>query len=163
MDTRNISVKRHIVTTRSDFDAVLRSLYAGIGTPSHDTLADILVEPDFNRFQRRVMDVAGTSGLIEFAKLDLGDALVKGPHSNAYRIIRIVAGNPLIMRKMIETVPHAGSYAPITILVYEDGSDVKLAYDTMESCIETYGSEGALRIARELDQKVLSLLESAAE
>lgn len=162
MDTQNFSVTRHIVKARGNFDEVLASLYAGIGAPGQGVLTQILAEPDFEKFERLVQEVAGPSDLIEFAKLDLGDPLVKGPHSNGYRIVRIVAGNPLIMRKMIETVPHAGSYAPITILIYENGPYVMIAYDTMESCIQVYGSEAALKIARDLDKKVISLLQAAA-
>jgi len=34
-------------------------------------------------------------------------------------MIRFLIGNPLIMRQMVQHVPDAGSYAPVTILIDE--------------------------------------------
>ena len=66
------------------------------------------------------------------------------------------------MKEMAKTVPDAASYAPITILVDERADGVHLSYDSMASLIAPYGSEPALAVARELDLKIVSLLEAAA-
>jgi hypothetical protein len=78
------------------------------------------------------------------------------------KILRLVVGNPLIMKEMAKTVPDAASYAPITILVDERADGVQLSYDSMASLIAPYGSQAALAVAREFDAKIECLLETAA-
>jgi hypothetical protein len=74
--------------------------------------------------------------------------------------LRLVVGNPLIMKDMVETVPDAAAYAPLTLLIDERADGVHLSYDSMASLIAPYGSEVALAVARDLDAKILALLET---
>lgn len=92
----------------------------------------------------------------------MGGAIQKDPTAKAFQIVRIIAGNPLIMKQMVERVPDAGSYAPVTILVYEKDGGVHLAYDTMSSYLHGCGDEVALAVARSLDEKLMALLAEAA-
>jgi hypothetical protein len=62
------------------------------------------------------------------------------------------------MKQMVEHVPDAGSYAPVTILIDERPDGVHLSYDRMESFLASYGSPQALRAAQDLDSKVGALL-----
>jgi hypothetical protein len=78
------------------------------------------------------------------------------------KILRLVVGNPLIMKEMAKTVPDAAAYAPITILVDERADGVHLSYDSMASFLAPYGSQAALAVARDLDAKVEGLLETVA-
>ena len=48
------------------------------------------------------------------------------------KILRLLGGNPLIMKDMAKTVPDAAAYAPITILVDERADGVHLSYDDGE-------------------------------
>jgi len=66
------------------------------------------------------------------------------------------------MKAMVKAVPDAAAYAPITILVDERADGVHLSYDSMESLLAPYGNEPALAVARDLDAKLESLLETAA-
>ncbi len=50
----------------------------------------------------------------------------------------------------------------MTILIDERADGVHLCYDRMTSFLAPYGSEKALRVARDLDAKVESLLTAAA-
>jgi uncharacterized protein (DUF302 family) len=79
----------------------------------------------------------------------------------APKVLRIIAGNPLIMKEMVKHVHDAGSYAPVTILVDERDGGVTVSYDLMESFLAPYENEAALRVARELDAKVTKILTSA--
>jgi uncharacterized protein (DUF302 family) len=72
-------------------------------------------------------------------------------------------GNPLIMKKMVEHVPDAGSYAPVTILVDERADGVHISYDTMVNFLEPYGNVEALKVAKELEAKIEALLNNAAK
>jgi uncharacterized protein (DUF302 family) len=74
----------------------------------------------------------------------------------------LLIGNPLIMKEMAKHVPDAGSYAPVTVLVDERADGVHLSYDKMASFLTTYGNSDALEVARDLDNKVESLLRKAA-
>jgi hypothetical protein len=74
----------------------------------------------------------------------------------------LVVGNPLIMKEMAKVVPDAASYAPVTILVDERADGVHLSYDSMASLLAPYGNDAALVVARDLDAKIESLLETAA-
>jgi uncharacterized protein (DUF302 family) len=75
--------------------------------------------------------------------------------------VRLVIGNPLIMKQMVEHVPDAGSYAPVTILVDERPDGVHLSYDTMVGYLAPYGNAAAKKVAQELDAKVEALLAAA--
>ena len=76
--------------------------------------------------------------------------------------LRLVAGNPLIMKQMVKHLPDAGSYAPVTILIDERPDGVHLSYDRMASLLAPYESAEVLSVARELDSKVETLLNRAA-
>jgi len=78
------------------------------------------------------------------------------------RIVRLLIGNPLIMKEMAKHVPDAGSYAPVTVLVDERADGVHLSYDRMASLLAPYGNSAALEVARDLDTKVEDLLRQAA-
>jgi hypothetical protein len=78
-------------------------------------------------------------------------------------MLRLVVGNPLIMKEMAKVVPDAASYAPVTILVDERADGVHLSYDSVESFLTPYRDESALTVARDLDAKVEDLLEAAAQ
>jgi uncharacterized protein (DUF302 family) len=99
---------------------------------------------------------------MEFTRFDLGEILRKEKGSDAPNSLRLVVGNPLIMEQMVEHVPDAGSYAPVTILIDERLDGVHLSYDRMTSFLDPYGNEEALSVARDLDSKVESLLTAAA-
>jgi hypothetical protein len=100
---------------------------------------------------------------MEFMRLDLGGVLHKEDEARTLRILRIIAGNPLIMKEMVKHVADAGSYAPVTILIEERLDSVRIAYDRMASYLAPYGNSDALKVARELDAKVEKILTSAAE
>jgi uncharacterized protein (DUF302 family) len=99
---------------------------------------------------------------MKFLRLDLGGVMRRDPEAKAFKIVRIIAGNPLIMKRMVEHVPDAGSYAPVTILVYESQGKVHLCYDSMASLLTRYQNEAALEVAKELDAQVIRLLMDAA-
>ena len=78
-------------------------------------------------------------------------------------MLRLVVGNPIIMKEMVRSVPDAASHAPVTILVDERADGVHLSYDSMASLLAPYGSDAALLVAGNLGAKVQSLLEEAAK
>ena len=66
------------------------------------------------------------------------------------------------MKEMAKHVPDAGSYAPVTVLVDERADGVHLSYDKMASFLAPYGNREALQVAKDLDNRVETLLRKAA-
>src|SRR6202011_4966864 len=58
----------------------------------------------------------GKTGLMLFMELDHGAVLRKETELTKPKIVRLVIGNPLVMKEMAKHVPEAGSYAPVTVL-----------------------------------------------
>jgi uncharacterized protein (DUF302 family) len=97
-----------------------------------------------------------------FVEFDHGAVVRSGTGRSTPKMIRFVIGNPLIMREMAKHVPDAGSYAPVTVLVDERADGVHLSYDRMASFLAPYNNPEALKVARDLDEKVEALLSAAA-
>ena len=161
--TKQLSVERVCYVSRMPFREVLEALGAGVGHPNMEELWGSLFKASTVAEVEEIMrSVVGHSGLIEFLRFNHGDIVHKGKTGSAPANVRLVVGNPSIMRRMVERVPDAGSYAPVTILIDERPDGVHLSYDRMASFLATYQSAEAIKVARELDAKIESLLTSAA-
>lgn len=163
MPTIDVPVRRFSVVSRRPFEDVIRNLTATIGRPNmsafHDALASASTVAELETVVRGAI---GSSDLMEFARYDSGDVLRKERAGQCPKMLRLVVGNPLIMKEMAKVVPDAASHAPVTILVDERTDGVRLSYDTMESFLTPYRHEAALKVAGDLDAKVERLLEAAA-
>jgi hypothetical protein len=51
---------------------------------------------------------------MSFVQFDHGTIVRKETGSDTPRMVRLVIGDPLIMKEMAKHVPDAGSYAPVT-------------------------------------------------
>jgi len=164
MATQQIEIQRFSVTSSKSFEEVLAAVEAVVGHPEIDELRHRLGSTKtYAETEKVIREVIGPSDFMEFIRFDLGEILRKERGQGTPRIVRLVIGNPLIMKQMVEHVPDAGSYAPVTILIDERADGVHLSYDTMASALAPYGSPIALKIAQDLDEKVKALLQSAAK
>ena len=163
MPAIEVPVRRVSVVSSRPFDEVVRRLTATIGHPDmnrfHKALAAATTVSDLEEV---VHGAIGSSDLMEFVRFDAGEVLRKERNGQGPKILRLVVGNPLIMKEMAKTVPDAAAYAPIAILVDERSDGVHLSYDSMASLLAPYGSQAALLVAEDLDTKIESLLEKAA-
>ena len=163
MPTIDIQVQRFSVVSQRPFDEVLRRLTATIGRPDRKAFHDAVASATtIGELEAVVRDSVGSSDLMEFVRFDSGDVLRKGRGGQGPRMLRLVVGNPLIMKEMAKAVPDAASYAPITILIDERLDGVHMSYDSMASLLAPYGHQDALGIAKALDTKVEALLQAAA-
>ncbi len=161
---RQINVRRFSLTSSRSFGEVVAALESAVGHPNIATFTkNIAAAKTEGELKEIVEQAAGPSGLIEFARFNLGEVFRAESGAAAPRILRLVVGNPLIMKQMVSLVPDAGSYAPVTILVDERRDGVHLSYDRMASFLAPYGNQKALGIARALDSKIESLLLAAAD
>jgi uncharacterized protein (DUF302 family) len=163
MATKEISVQRFSLKSPRPFDDVVAALEATIGHPDMKRFQKkIAAAKDFSAMEKTILRAVAPSGLMEFARFDLGEILRKESGDSTPRSLRLVAGNPLIMKEMVKHVPDAGSYAPVTILIDERPDGVHLSYDRMASFLAPYGDAEALKVAQDLDAKVEALLTKAA-
>jgi uncharacterized protein (DUF302 family) len=156
MPTIQVVVQRYSVVSSRPFESVVARLTVSIGHP------DMVAARNFEELERVVHRAVGASGLMEFARFDLGEVLRKESGVETPRILRLVIGNPLIMKQMAAHVPDAGSYAPVTVLIDERADGVHVSYDRMAGYLAPYGNAEALKVARELDAKIEALLAAAA-
>lgn len=164
MSIQEVRVQRFSVISTRPFEEVVRHIESRIGRPDMAAFRkDVTASKSFTELEDVVNRAAGRSGLMELVRFDLGEIARKHPGSAAPRSLRMVAGNPLIMKRILEHTPDVGSYAPVTILIDERDDGVHLSYDRMASLLAPYGSEEALKVARELDSKVETLLNAAAK
>ena len=161
MTVKQLNVERVSYISLKPFSKVLEALDAALGHPKMDEMWQKLFKADTVADVEQIMrSSVGSSGLIEFLRFNHGDIVHKEKAGSKPGIVRLVVGNPSIMRQMAEHVPDAGSYAPVTILIDERSDGVHLTYDRMASFLATYENERALKVARELDAKVEGMLAS---
>ena len=160
---KKIEIERFSLTSSKPFDQIVASLNAAIGHPDMAEFMRSTHEArSFAELKSAVEKGLSEAGLMLFMQLDQGAVLRKETRQDTPRIIRLLIGNPLIMKEMAKHVPDAGSYAPVTVLVDERADGVHLSYDRMASQLAAYGNSDALEVAGNLDTKVEELLRKAA-
>jgi uncharacterized protein (DUF302 family) len=160
---RKIEIERFSLISSKPYDDLVAGVHAGIGHPDMAEFQRSTHEArSFAELKSAVEKGLSKAGLMLFMQLDQGAVLQKETGQDTPRIIRLLIGNPLIMKEMAKHVPDAGSYAPVTVLVDERADGVHLSYDTMTSLLAAYGNREALDVARDLDSKVEDLLQNAA-
>jgi uncharacterized protein (DUF302 family) len=160
---RKVEMERFTVISSKPFAVVVVAIKALIGHPNMAELWQATQRAiTAAELEAAIQPALGESGLMQFLEFDHGMIIRKGTDHHTSRIIRLVIGNPLIMKEMAKRVPDAGSYAPVTVLVDERADGVHISYDRMASLLASYGSRDALRVARDLDAKVEDVLRQSA-
>jgi len=161
---QEVHVQRVSIVTTKPFDAVVTRLDAAIGHPDMGAFRKSFSTAQNETEMKNIVDpVTQPNGIMEFTRFDLGEVLRKENGTTKPRLLRIIAGNPLIMKEMVKHVVDAGSYAPVTILIEERPDSVRVSYDRMASYLAPYANSDALTVARELDSKIERILTAAAE
>ena len=161
---RRVAVERATIISGQPFETVITKLAAAVGQPDMSAFArDVVAARTTADLERIVNAATGPQGFMEMAHFDIGEVLRKELGDSAPRSVRLVIGNPLIMKEMVKHVPDAASYAPVTVLIDERSDGVYLSYDLMASYLAPYGSAQASAVAQQLDEKVMALLTSVAE
>jgi uncharacterized protein (DUF302 family) len=162
MTTRQVQVERFSLTSSKTFQEVVAAVEKAIGHPDMSVFGrSVRAARTYSDLEMIVREATGPSELMEFTRMDLGEVLRKR-NGVARQSLRLIVGNPVIMSQMVQHVPDAGSYAPVTILIDERPDGVHLSYDKMASFLAPYGNAEALKVAQDLDSKVERLLEAAA-
>ena len=161
---RRLEVERFTEVSHKPFDQVVAAIKAGIGHPNMAEFWQSTHQAaSASDLEAAIKPGLSETGLMQFVEFDHGMIIRKGTELHAFKMNRLVLGNPLIMKEMAKHVPDAGSYAPVTVLVDERPDGVYLSYDRMQSFLKPYGNAEALKVAKDLDAKVEALLASAAK
>src|SRR5438270_2919095 len=159
VSTRRFEIERFSVTTSMPFEAVVAALKDAVGRLDLGEFAKASKQAGTFAQLKEVIDRnLGKTGLMLFTEFDHGAILRKETGLTTPKIVRLVIGNPLVMKEMAKHVPEAGSYAPVTVLVDERADGVHLSYDRMASLLAPYGNMEAIAVARDLDSKIENLL-----
>src|SRR6202522_1563548 len=163
MPVRKVEVERFSLTTSKPFESVVSALKAGIGQLDLAAFASASkYSGTFAELEEVINRNMGETGLMLFLEFDHGAVVRKETGLAKPKIVRLVIGNPLVMKEMAKHVPDAGAYAPVTVLVDEREDGVHLSYDKMVSFLSPYANQDALAIAHDLDHKIVKLLNDAA-
>jgi hypothetical protein len=161
--TLEVNVKRISIVSHKSFEEVLQKLTATIGRPDIKQFNEaVTASATIHDLEEVVKGVIGSSDLMEFIRFDIGEVIRKEHGGDGPKVIRLVVGNPILMKEIAKTIPDVASYAPVTILVDERPDGVHLSYDSLASLIAPYHSQSALTIAKGTDAKIKQLLEVAA-
>ena len=159
MSIKKIEIERFSVTSSKPFAVVVAAIKASVRQPDMVEFAKLTRgSGSFAELERTVQAGLGKTGLMLFMELNHGAILRKESGRDTPKIVRLLIGNPLIMKEMAKHVPDAGSYAPVTILVDERPEGVRVSYDRMVSFLAPYENAEALTVARDLDSKIENLL-----
>ena len=121
------------VTSSRPFEDVVAAFEAAIGPPNPRVLRNALdVVTTFAEMQAAIRSALGPSGLVEFARYELGAFSRKESGLRTPKMLRFVIGNPL------------------------------LSYDTITGFLAPCENATAVKVACALDSKVERLLRQAA-
>ena len=159
---KKIEIERFSVISAKPFDDVIADISAAVGHPDMTKFWKSTKQArSLSELEEIIHKITGSSGLMQFEQFNHG-SVIQADTGRTTRMLRLLIGNPLIMKEMAKRVPDAGSYAPVTVLVDERPDGVHLSYDRMASFVAPYGNSDALAVARDLDKKVEKLLADVA-
>jgi len=111
---RKVEMERFTVISARPFDEIVAAIKASIGNPNMAEFVKSTQEAkSATDLEVAIQPALGRTGLMLFVEFDQGMILRKGTDRHGSRMIRLVVGNPLIMKEMAKHVPDAGSYAPV--------------------------------------------------
>jgi len=157
-----LTVERLSLISDKPFESVLAAIQRGIGHPKMEKFWEEIWSADsFHRVESIVTAALSPTGLMQFWEFDDGGFIRKDRGEGTPNSMRLLVGNPLIMKQMTELVPDAAAYAPVTILIDERDGKVHVSYDRMASLLSVYDNPGATKIAEALDTKIETLMRTA--
>ncbi|OMC54853.1 hypothetical protein A5747_16075 [Mycobacterium sp. IS-836] len=147
------------------YDELVASLLADIGEKPVPINDFATAAGDWQSYQRLVEPHVGPSGFMLFGLLDHGTWIKRAGIKR--KVLRVILGNPLIAITMLRHDVTAGLFAPVEVLLVDEGDGhSSLTYVKPSSLMVLDTGAGPnpelLGAARQLDAKLAALAEKVA-
>lgn len=138
------------------YDELVAALLADIGEQPVP-INDISAAPpgEWHSYEHAVEKYVGPSGFMLFAVLDHGVWISKTGIER--KVLRVILGNPLIAITMIRHDVTAGLFAPVELLILDEGNGSSLTYVKPSSLMVVEPNPPLLEAAEALDTKLAAL------
>ncbi len=138
------------------YDELLAALLADIGERPIP-INDVATATDgWRSYQERVETYVGPSGFMLFGLIDHGAWITKAGIDR--RVMRVILGNPLIAITMLRHDVTAGLFAPVELLLVDEGEGrSSLTYVKPSSLMVIEPNPELLSAAEKLDAKLAAL------
>lgn len=158
--THNFQGVRIQFDSTSPFDEVLNRLRAQCGRATAGAIGEIAAHTNsVEEFEREVNSkLVGPSGFMIFAEFD-HSSWIRAYNLNR-RVLRVILGNPLIAITMLREDISAALFAPVELLLIDNGSGVTIQYVQPSSLIAISDNPPLLKAAQALDEKLGALISS---
>ncbi|MGD1173093.1 DUF302 domain-containing protein [Mycobacterium seoulense] len=153
-ETRFEGVRVRYASTKS-YDELRAALLADIGeqpVPINDIATS---SDDWESYRQRVESHVGPSGFMLFGVFDHGAWITKAGIDR--KAVRVILGNPLIAITMLRHDVTAGLFAPVELLIVDEGAGSSLTYVKPSSLMVVAPNPELLEAATELDTKLAAL------
>lgn len=143
--------------SEKSYEELVAALLADIGeqpVPINDIATST---GDWDSYQELVESRVGPSGFMLFGLVDHGAWITKAGIDR--KALRVILGNPLIAITMLRHDVTAGLFAPVELLLLEEGSASSLTYVKPSSLIVVEPNAELLSAAEGLDAKLAALAE----
>ncbi len=162
MSGNHITVDHVRRTTDKPFGDVTTAFERQLGRFEPGVYQALAAGGDAEGARAKIEAMAGPSGFMLFASHNHGVLLrLAGQQRKA---IQYVVGNPLFALQMTQHDIRAALYAPLRVLVYEDGQGKTcVEYDRPSSLFGQFGNDRIAPTAAMLDRKLESLVSASFE
>jgi uncharacterized protein (DUF302 family) len=138
------------------YDELRAALLADIGEKPVPINEFATATDDWDSYRRRVESNVGPSGFMLFSLLDHGAWITKAGIDR--KALRVILGNPLIAITMLRHDVKAGLFAPVELLIADEGAGrSSLTYVKPSSLMVVEPNPELLSAATELDAKLAAL------
>jgi uncharacterized protein (DUF302 family) len=138
------------------YDDLVAALLADIGERPVSLDDVVKTSTDWESYQRRVEPYVGPSGFMLFELFDHGAWI--GMAGIDRKVLRVILGNPLIAITMLRHDVTAGLFAPVEVLLVDEGEGrSSLTYVKPSSLMVVERNPELLSAAKELDTKLAAL------
>ena len=137
------------------FDELVVALLGDIGE-NPVSLDGLAASDSWESYQQEVEPHVGPSGFMLFKLIDHGAWIKKAGIDR--RVLRVILGNPLIAFTMLRHDVTAGLFAPVEVLLVDEGDDgSSLTYVEPSTLMVVEDNPKLLSAATELDTKLAAL------
>jgi uncharacterized protein (DUF302 family) len=165
---RSITIEHVVIASNQPYDKVLEGLASRMGSEEgwrkteqrlHELAA---AQAPMEQAEETIERQVGTSDFTIFKTVE--HTPLHRLAGKTTRAVQYLAGNAVLANQMSRLVPEVALYAPLHVVVYEDGAGKTfVAYDNFVSLLAQYQREEVTRVAQLVEQKLEALLTAVTQ